>query len=259
MRPMSHTSGERYKHASGDAGSARARQPSSGLHSCVSVIVAAQLQILLAWLVAGGVVLGLGLLARAPVSRASDLWSAFWLGFGVLLALLQVWHLILTIDDRTRMTVVALGVAGLVLRGLRLGRLVARALPRQLPGLAATIGAAGWVSKRSLAGPRFGDTGMYFVPTVRWLEAYPIVPGLANLFVPLGHNFSYFLYVALLDAGPFAGRPWHIVNGLLVLALFARATLAAARLLRRTRGPVPVELYWLFTLPALVALATNVV
>src|SRR2546426_987036 len=94
MRPMSHTSGERDKSAPLIPSSACGGQPSSGLHSRASnVIVAAQLQILLAWLAAGGVVLGLGLAARAPVTRASDLWSAFWLGFGVLLALLQLWHL----------------------------------------------------------------------------------------------------------------------------------------------------------------------
>jgi hypothetical protein len=218
------------------------------------VIVPAQLQILLAWLLVGSVVLGLGLAARAPLSQEADVWSAFWLGFGVLLVLLQIWHLVLPVDDRARLTVVALGVAGLVLRG----RLAARALVCQLPALGLVAVSTWWLSNRSLAGPRFGDTGMYFVPTVRWLEAYPIVPGLANLFVPLGHNFSYFLYVALLDGGPFGGRPWHIANGLLVLALFARAFLAATRLLGRPRSPVAVELYWVFTLPGLVALATGI-
>ena len=221
------------------------------------MLVAAQQQILVAWLVVGVVVFGLGLGVRVSLARPSDLWTAFWVGFGVLLSFLQLWHLILPIDDRARIAVVTLGAIGLVARGTRPWRLALGVLRRHLVAVTAVGGCALWLSNLSLGGPRFGDTWMYFVPTIHWLEAYAIVPGLANLFVPLGHNFSYFLYAAVLDAGPFADRPWHIANGLLLLALFARAALAAARLLRRSAEPLVVEVYYFCILPALVELASG--
>ena len=218
------------------------------------MLVADQQLILLAWLVVGMLVLGLGLAAQAPLERAADLWGAFWLGFGCLLTLLQLWHLVLPIDDRARIAIAVLGAAGLTVRGFQPWRLALRALPRHVPTLAIILASAWWLSNRSLAGPSLGDTGAYLVPTIHWMEAYPIVPGLANVFVPLGHNFSYLLYAALLDAGPFAHRPWHIINGLLLLPLFARAALAAVRLLRRSGPPIAVELYYVCVLPALVEL-----
>ena len=218
-----------------------------------TVLAAAQQQIVLVWIVAGAIMLGLGM--RTPLTRAADLWLAFWVGFGVLLSSLQLWHLVRPIDDHARIALALLGLLGLLARGLRPWRLGLGAVRRHGIVAAIVVVAAWWLSNRSLGGPRFGDTWMYFVPTIHWLEAYAIVPGLANLFVPLGHNFSYFLYAALLDAGPFTHRPWHVANGFLLLPLFARTTLAAARLLRRSDEAPAVELYYLAILPALMELA----
>src|SRR5439155_16579499 len=116
-----------------------------------------------------------------------------------------------------------------------------------------------WLSSRALGGPHFGDVGWYHVPIVRWLVAYPAVPGLANLFVQFGHSAqSYFLWAALLEAGPFARSAFHAANGLFVLALMARALLGAARLLRAPRAGSPLDLFYGLCIPAMVALATGI-
>jgi len=130
------------------------------------------------------------------------------------------------VDDRARVAVAALAAAGLLSVAGRAVRALRRAtLAMWTRGAVATIGIAAtafWLSHLSMAGPRFGDTGMYLVPTVHWYSTHAIVPGLANLFVPLGHNLSYFLYAALLDGGPLAHRFWHVVNSVLVFALLSR-------------------------------------
>ena len=89
-----------------------------------------------------------------------------------------------------------------------------------------------WLSKLATVGRIHGDSGAYHMPTVHWLVEHAIVPGLGNLYALFALNQSYFLYIGLLDAGPFASRPQVLANGLLLLGLFARAALGWSRLIR---------------------------
>jgi len=200
-------------------------------------LVEAQQLILAAWALVVATLVGLGLLERRlfgpALSSARDLWFTFWMGWALLLGGLQVWHLFLPIDNRARIAVVALGALGWLVSGLTPWRAIARALPRNLPGLVAVLLGTWWLSNRAMAGPTFGDTGLYLVPAVHWVESFRIVPGLANLYVPLGHNNTYFLYAAFVDAGPFATRFYHLVNSTLLLALLARGLFGVGNLLRR--------------------------
>lgn len=203
----------------------------------------AQQLVLGAWALAAATLLGLGLLERRlfgpPLTGGRDLWLSFWMGFALLLAGLQAWHLFLPVDTLARSVVVATGLLGWLVSGLAPWRVLGRALGRNLVGLLALVATTWWLSNRALAGPTFGDTGLYLVPAVHWVESFAIVPGLANLYVPLGHNNTYFLYAAFMDAGPFAGRFFHIVNSLLVLALLARGLMACGSLLRRRPDQEP--------------------
>lgn len=231
-------------------------------------MVEAQQLVLAAWALAAVTLLGIGLLERrvfgSPVHEARDLWSVFWTGWALLLGLLQVWHLFLPVDDRARVAFVGLGGAGCVAGAMPLWRALrtkpgssCRGVPSLLLGFVAVAVVAYWLSLLSLGGPRFGDTGMYLVPTVHWYESYAAVPGLANLFVPLGHNLSYFLYAALLDGGPLAHRFYHVVNSVLVMALLARGLMACARLLRRGSSGVAGDLFHALALVPTVDLAAG--
>ena len=211
------------------------------------MLVEAQQIVLAAWAVVAAVLLGLGLLERRlfgpPLQRAGELWQVFWVGWAVLLSGLQLWHLVLPVDDRARIAVAVTGLLGWLAAGGAPWRALWRAVPRNALALAAVLACAWWLSNRSLGGPRFGDTGMYLIPTILWYESYAAVPGLANLFVPFGHNLSYFLYAALLDGGPLAGRIYHVVNSVLLIAILARGLLACGRLLRRDAGNVAADLF----------------
>src|SRR5437867_7700839 len=146
---------------------------------------------------------------------------AFWLGWVATLFALQVWHLAFAVSGYVLAGAAAVGIVGVAVGGVPRTVPDVRRAARALLPLAALAVLAVWLSFRALDGPRHGDAGAYFVPTVRWIVTHPIVPGLANLFVPFGFNQSYFLYVAMLDVGPFAHRAFHVANGVLVLALVA--------------------------------------
>ncbi|MFN2427383.1 MAG: hypothetical protein ABR587_13165 [Candidatus Binatia bacterium] len=222
----------------------------------------AQQLVLAAWALVAATLLGLGLLERRlfgpALAGTRDLWLAFWMGWAVLVAGLQVWHLFLPVDNRARIAFVALGLLGWLVSAAPPWRVPVRSLRRGLPALVAVMACAWWLSNRAMAGPTFGDTGLYLVPAVHWIESFPIVPGLANLYVPLGHNVSYFLYAAFVDAGPFAGRFFHIVNSTLVLALLARGVFACSRLLRRDASGVAGDMFYALALVPLFDLAFGI-
>jgi hypothetical protein len=115
-----------------------------------------------------------------------------------------------------------------------------------------------WLSNHALGGARHGDSGAYFLPTVQWYVAHRILPGLGNLHGFFALNQSYFLYVAALEAGPFAGRSFHLANGMLVLVLATRMVLAVQRVLR-LRGAARLEdLFYALMLPGTLALGVSI-
>jgi hypothetical protein len=222
----------------------------------------ASLMILAAWAGLCLVLVGLGSLVRralhSPAEDADGLILSFWLGWASLLLALQVWHLFFPVGGWALGLVVGAGVLGLAVGGSRPWLVIARGLCRNGPALILLALIAIWLSNLALTGPRHGDAGAYFVPTVRWLAEYRIVPGLGNLYVPLAFNQSYFLYVAMLDFGPFANRSHHLANGILLLALFARGLLAAQRLAVPSRARSPEDFFYAMSLPVAVGLCVSI-
>lgn len=61
------------------------------------------------------------------------------------------------------------------------------------------------------------DTGLYHVGFIRYLHDFGTVPGLANLFLPLGYANAQFPLAAALGSGPWGGDGWRLLNGLIVV------------------------------------------
>jgi hypothetical protein len=78
------------------------------------------------------------------------------------------------------------------------------------------------------------DAGMYYFSSIRWLNEYPIVPGLANLFAQFGFNHTYFSFVALLNTSPLANN--HFALGGIFLLGLSTATLFGANLINKSFG-----------------------
>ncbi|HLY37002.1 MAG TPA: hypothetical protein VKU61_03130, partial [Candidatus Binatia bacterium] len=204
---------------------------------------------------------GIGLLVcraiRSPAAGA-DRWSlAFWLGWVSTLFALQIWHLVLPVNGQALALAAGVGALGLIAGVRGLGSTL-RSAGRGVVALGALAAIALWIANRSLEGPRHGDAGAYFLPTIRWLVEYPIVPGLANLFVPFGFNQSYFLYVAMVAVGPFVQRGYHVANGILVLALVARGLVGLQRLVLPRRRWEPADLFYALFVPVMLWFAEGI-
>lgn len=70
-----------------------------------------------------------------------------------------------------------------------------------------------------------GDTGLYHLPTISWLNQHPIVAGLGNLHFRLAFNQSYFSFAALLNIYPIWNHGYAVAN----LYIFIVAVLTAVQ------------------------------
>jgi hypothetical protein len=209
---------------------------------------AAIAEVLATWALLAAAFVGVGLLVRRLLGfrtgGAEAAFDAFWTGWAVTVVFLQLWHLARPVNEWAALVVVAAAALGWLVgaRGKpHQPEAPARDDPRWRFGLvsrkAALISTAvlvpGLIVLAGYAlGPPTYDTGLYHLNAVRWLKTYAVVPGLGNLHGRLAYNNSSFLYDALLDLGPWAGRGRHFANGLLMAALLARSALSLPRAFR---------------------------
>jgi hypothetical protein len=149
---------------------------------------------------------------------------SIWFGWAFTLLLFQVLHLFLPMRAAVVLPVLAAGVLFCRPRPFsgwrrRAGRLFAS--PRALALVMAGIAVAAWVSSRAMMPPRNYDSGLYHFNSIRWIDTYPIVPGLGNLHDRLAFNQSFFVYAAALDFTPLFGNGRALANSFLLLLLAA--------------------------------------
>ena len=65
--------------------------------------------------------------------------------------------------------------------------------------------------------PANSDTGIYHAQTIRWIEQYPAVPGLANLHARLGYNSSWLLLNSIFSFSFLGLHSFHFMTGFLFL------------------------------------------
>lgn len=114
----------------------------------------------------------------------------------------------------------------------------ARATPWwQLLPLIAIVGVALMLSAAPFVMPDHIDQGGYFLPTIRWIEQYPLVPGIANIERRLGFNSAFHMASAVFGQAWLIPGGAYTLNGLL-LVVFSSWCLGALRPLVRTHHPV---------------------
>jgi hypothetical protein len=228
-------------------------------------LLGAMTSVVAAW---GGlflVIVGLGLSSRRALGSLVDTAPAgladFWIGWAVLVALLQFWHLGLPVDERALAAVAILATVGWLSHARECGSFwpASPSRPSWRFWLALLL-AATVLANRAVGPPLNIDSGRYHFESVRWVASYPIVPGLGNLRRQLSLNSSYFLYAAMLDVGWWQRRAQHLANGLFLLALFGQILLSARALLAARMRADPIDVFWLLLLAPVVgaALGSNV-
>ena len=181
-----------------------------------------------------------------------------WLGYAVLIALLQVTHLFFPIDRSFSagfliITSVIVAVIHLS-RARHHGRALRRVLkmwPRLLPlGLISFLIFVPVFNACTKPACHY-DLGLYYLQEIRWMETFPIVPGLGNLIWNLGFNQVAFLVTSFLDSLlPQRIGLW-LVGGLLPWLGLTLSTYALIRLFFKRRGRRSwLEIAYAISLPA---------
>jgi len=178
--------------------------------------------VLLAWTIASLVFVSFGLAVSRlfGVARTTGrhLLAAFWLGFAIVVLVLQIWHLWLPVDGVCAGIIMAAALALLVRHARPIKEwVIGQVRHRPLAVILLTILLV-WTANRATGPCNHFDTGMYHMSAVRWTTQYPIVPGLGNLQLQLAFNNSTWLTGALFEAGPGDGRSVHFANSVLVAA-----------------------------------------
>lgn len=78
------------------------------------------------------------------------------------------------------------------------------------------------------------DTGLYHAQSIRWIEEYGVVPGLANLHSRFGYNSAAFALCALFGGAGLTREPMHCAQGFFALICAMKCT-ALADLGKRKR------------------------
>jgi hypothetical protein len=205
----------------------------------------------------------LGLAVFGGWETGRSLFRAPWLGYAVLIACLQIAHFFTAIHPVFSWTFLATsslcagGIVALRFRNIPFKTKELLAMP-SLAWLALLIAVAGLAFR-----PVFNittqeivhyDVGLYYLQTIAWTTAFPIVPGLGNLQFHLGFNQSAFLVTSLFDSlGPHLWG-YSLLGGLLpwlglTLSGFALLQGLCAVLARRKRLE-PIEKAYAISLPA---------
>ena len=181
-------------------------------------------------------VIGLGLGVRrlfgTPTTSVRDLLVAFWVGLAVAFLLTLVWNFGFPVNGIPLTLVAAGGAAGLLASRRALKTIASEETWWRSPAVVAgALLLWLWIANQARGPITNWDSGLYHLQGVAWAEQHKVVPGLANLFGPLGFNNGSLLWDALLDGGPLRGRGSHLANAIPIqmLALLGLAGLARAR------------------------------
>jgi hypothetical protein len=211
--------------------------------------------VLMTWLGLFLVFIGLGLCVRRffglKALNSDSLLTSFWIGWTTVVFILQIWHLQFRIDWRAFTIIALIGVVGLIWNRRELLNLVGgRPAFRWLFILVFSFVEV-WLANRAIGPPVVFDSGFYYLGSMRWAATYPIVPGLGHIHPCFAYNSSYFLYVAMMEIGPWAYKSHHIANGLLLSVLFAQILISGFKLIVDRKGQVQDFFFILLLAPFL--------
>ena len=184
------------------------------------------LPVLLLVLVATGTVLygwgnlawrGLGMSSPEKLSTVT-----IWLGFCVVLSVLELVHLFVPINWVVTVTLMVVGLFGFRYQRGYFAQsvlLTLRTTIQQYPWQALIV--TGMIllwCLRAMGTPNNYDSGLYHFQSIRWLNDEPIVLGLGNLHWRLALNQAYFGFLALLNFAPYWNKGY-ATGGLFLLLL----------------------------------------
>jgi hypothetical protein len=164
---------------------------------------------------------------RINKKSSDNITLPIWLGWAFTLFFFQTLHFVFPITAYVVVPIFLLGVVLSIprlIKGLKSASKLPK--PRNSTRIFTTIfwvlfvGVSAWVASRSMLAPTNYDSALYHFNIIRWINSYPIIPGLGNLHDRLAFNQSFFVSVAALNFYPFFGYGRSIANSFLLLVLF---------------------------------------
>lgn len=148
--------------------------------------------------------------------RVPSLLLTFWVGWGMAIVLLQIWHFFWPVGLPAFLILLAGGAAGWWANRQLLIETI-RGWDRRNPLITASLALipAVMVANHVLFSPPNSDYALYHLQSVKWISTYAVIPGLGNLYNPLATNCSSFLYTAAIDSAWLEGRAYYVSNTLL--------------------------------------------
>lgn len=208
-------------------------------------MLAGALLVVVSWLAMLTAAVGVGLLPSLLVSRGrwtrATVRMALWWGLTLLFILIGAVGIVLPLRDVIAGAVVVAVVAGLSLAGAIAARRALRSERRHAQGRRAApalwwwvllVGGVAGVAYLAVAalGPVTNyDSGLYHLGAIAYAGDYRAIPGLANLYFPLGYANAHFPLAAFLGNGPWDGVGYRLLNGLLVAAMVSDLLLRGSR------------------------------
>lgn len=148
-----------------------------------------------------------------------------WMGWAISLFILQLLHLVFPLNLYVVLPVLVLGIIFSIPHFAKITESSPRfSVIKKVLLLCFCIAALGvlyWISSRSMLAPTNYDSGLYHFNKIRWINTYPVVPGLGNLHGRLAFNQSMQTFVAALNFYPFFGHGYSIANSFLFLLVLA--------------------------------------
>lgn len=199
-------------------------------------------------------------------SRSHSKISLIWLGWAVSLFLFQLLHFFLPIDSKVSLPVFSVGALACLTclaRGWRRSSQSGSFTLVPVVGTILMFVLASWLVSRAMLAPTNYDTGLYHLNAIRWINTYPVVPGLGNLHGRLAFNQSYFTFAASQIVPPVFEHGRFLGNALLFLFVAATAWTSLTPVLYRPSLIVEAHpfrfLPSLFLLPllAFIAISSN--
>jgi hypothetical protein len=192
--------------------------------------------------------------------KADGALNAFWAGWALVVAGLQLWHLAFPVNEYAQAVFGLAAVFSATLAWPALRQLARDHTNRAqvvIPAAGATLLLALILSNHVMFIPAHYDHGLYHLQGVKWISNFAIVPGLGNLHHRFAFNNANLLLAALLNRGMLYGYSYYLSNTLLALALITRCCVSVLHVIRN-QTHTKTDLYYAFLLaPALWQVSTT--
>jgi hypothetical protein len=186
--------------------------------------ISAVMQTLIIYLLIGAVYYGWGkaaahLLGISKQTSRSDI-TLLWLGWAFTLVILQLSHFLFPL---TASIVVPVFLTGVAFSAPQIVNVLRHFSQQRFPVMRTAtlviimLAGASWIASRSMMPPTNTDSGGYHFNAIRWINAFPIVPGLGNLHGRLAFNQAFFPYAAALNFSPIFEHGHSLANSFLLL------------------------------------------